>query len=205
MSAQSPYDKLGVSEGATFEEIQTARAQLVEELAGDQRKISEVEAAYDSVLMERLRLRQEGKIKVPDRIRFPEKLVQPAPAATPTTAAKSTQWLKSLVDQPAGKDIAFPGIAMAGLGTLVYFYPTAQVLQVAMALATGTTLYFTYRKERKLGRSILLGVTGLLLGFTLGGIAYTLLLPYFPMLPGNEIVISLVTFLVLWLVSSFTK
>ncbi|HTL88383.1 MAG TPA: CPP1-like family protein [Leptolyngbya sp.] len=205
MSAQSPYEKLGVSEGATFEEIQTARARLVEELAGDQRKISEVEAAYDSVLMERLRLRQEGKIKVPDRIRFPEKLVQPAPAATETTATKSTQWLKSLIDQPTGRDIAIPGVTMGGLGALVYLSPTDQVLQMAMALATGTALYFIYRKERKLGRSILLAVSGLLLGFAIGGIAYTLLQPALPMLPSNEILISLVTFLVLWLVSSFTK
>ncbi|MER3435750.1 MAG: molecular chaperone DnaJ [Leptolyngbya sp. ERB_1_1] len=205
MSAQSPYEKLGVSEGATFEEIQTARARLVEELAGDQRKISEVEAAYDSVLMERLRLRQEGKIKVPDRIRFPEKLVQATPTETPAPTAKSNQWLSSLIDQPSVQDIAFPAVGMAGLGALVYFYPTDQVLQIAMALATGTTLYFLYRKERKLGRAILLGVTGLLLGFAIGGVAYTLLLPSLPWLPSNEIVISLVTFLVLWLVSSFTK
>jgi len=205
MSSQSPYEKLGVSEGATFEEIQTARARLVEELAGDQRKISEVEAAYDSVLMERLRLRQEGKIKVPDRIRFPEKLVQATPSETPAPTAKSNQWLLSLIDQPSIQDIAFPAVGMAGLGALVYFYPTDQVLQIAMALATGTTLYFLYRKERKLGRAILLGVTGLLLGFAIGGVAYTLLLPSLPMLPSNEIVISLVTFLVLWLVSSFTK
>ncbi|MBW4443178.1 MAG: CPP1-like family protein [Plectolyngbya sp. WJT66-NPBG17] len=205
MSAQSPYEKLGVSEGATFEEIQTARARLVEELAGDQRKISEIEAAYDSVLMERLRLRQEGKIKVPDRIRFPEKLVQATPAETPAPAKKSTQWLTNLIDQPSAQDIAFPGVGMAGLGALVYLSPTDQVLQIAMALATGTTLYFLYRKERKLGRAILLGVGGLLLGFAIGGAAYTLLLPSLPMLPSNEIVISLVTFLVLWLVSSFTK
>lgn len=124
MSAQSPYEKLGVSEGATFEEIQTARARLVEELAGDQRKISEVEAAYDSVLMERLRLRQEGKIKVPDRIRFPEKLAQPAPTETPAPTAKSGQWLKNLIDQPSAQDIAFPGVGMAGLGALVYLYST---------------------------------------------------------------------------------
>ncbi|MBD2081403.1 CPP1-like family protein [Leptolyngbya sp. FACHB-17] len=205
MSAQSPYEKLGVSEGATFEEIQTARARLVEELAGDQRKIAEVEAAYDSVLMERLRLRQEGKIKVPDRIRFPEKLVQATPTETPAPASKSNQWLMSLIDQPSTQDIAFPGVAMVGLGTLVYLYPTDQVLQVSMALATGTALYFLFRKERKLGRAVLLGVAGLLVGFAIGGVAYTLLQPSVPMLPPNEIFISLVTFLVLWVVSSFTK
>lgn len=205
MSAQSPYEKLGVSEGATFEEIQTARARLVEELAGDQRKISEIEAAYDSVLMERLRLRQEGKIKVPDRIRFPEKLAVPAPVETPTPTTRSAQWLKNLVDRPNISDIAIPGITMAGLGALVYFSPTDAVLQIAMALATGSTLYFLYRKERKLGRSVLLGVAGLLVGFAIGGVAYTFLQPYLGGLFSNEVLISLVTFLVLWLVSSFTK
>lgn len=206
MSAQSPYEKLGVSEGATFEEIQTARARLVEELAGDQRKISEIEAAYDSVLMERLRLRQEGKIKVPDRIRFPEKLAAPTPVETPAPTKQSAQWLRNLVDQPSFRDIAIPGVTMTGLGALVYFSPTDAVLQIAMALATGSTLYFLYRKERKLGRSVLLGVAGLLLGFAIGGVAYTFLQPYLgALLLSNEVLISLVTFLVLWLVSSFTK
>lgn len=204
MSAQSPYEKLGVSEGATFEEIQTARSRLIEELAGDQRKISEIEAAYDSVLMERLRLRQEGKIKVPDRIRFPEKLVPPAQTESPAPKSQSGQWLRSLIDQPSSTDIAIPGAAMTGLGALVYFYPQDSVLQMAMALATGGALFFLYRKERKLGRSILLGVSGLLLGFAIGGVAFTLIQPYVP-LPPNEVFISLVTFLVLWIVSSFIK
>jgi hypothetical protein len=158
------------------------------------------------VLMERLRLRQEGKIKVPDRIRFPEKLAAPAPVETPAPANQSAQWLKSLIDQPSARDIVIPGMTMAALGTLVYFSPTNAVLQMAMALATGSTLYFLYRKERKLGRSVLLGVAGLLLGFTIGGVAYTFLAPQLSaLLLTNEVLISLVTFLVLWLVSSFTK
>ncbi len=205
MSAQSHYEKLGVSEGATFEEIQSARTRLVEELAGDQRKIAEIEAAYDAVLMERLKMRQEGKIKVPDRIRFPEKIVQPAPAEAAITANRPSQWLQTLIDKPSTRDIALPGATMAGLGALVYFYPQDSVLQLAMAIAMGGALYFLYRKERKLGRAVLLSVGGLILGFAIGGLAYTLLLPSIPALPANEIFISCVTFLVLWIVSSFTK
>lgn len=205
MSAQSHYEKLGVSEGATFEEIQSARTRLVEELAGDQRKIAEIEAAYDAVLMERLKMRQEGKIKVPDRIRFPEKIVQPAPTEAATPTNRSPQWLQSLIDKPSARDIALPGAVMAGLGALVYFYPQDSVLQLAMAIATGGALYFLYRKERKLGRAVLLGVGGLILGFAIGGLAYTFLLPSIPALPANEIFISWVTFLVLWIFSSFTK
>lgn len=206
MSDQSPYEKLGVSEGASFEEIQSARSRLVEELAGDQRKISEIEAAYDSVLMDRLRLRQEGKIKVPDRIRFPEKLAQPAPVeASPVPAARSPQWLQKLIDRPSLQDIALPAGVMAGAGTLIYFYPQDSTLQMAMAIATGATLFFIYRKERNLGRSVLLGIGALLVGFAIGGALYTLLQPYAAVLPRNDVFISLVTFFVLWIFSSFTK
>ena len=205
MSAQSPYEKLGVSEDASFEEIQSARVRLVEELSGDPRKVAEVEAAYDSLLMERLRLRQEGKIKVPDRIRFPEKLATPAPSETPAPAAQSSQWLKKLIDQPSTADIALPAAIMTGLGALVFFYPDPSVLQIGMAIATGSSLYFIYRKERKLGRAVLLGIGGLIVGFALGGIFYTLLQPHVPGLPSSEVFISLVTFIILWAFSSFTK
>jgi hypothetical protein len=205
MSDRSPYEKLGVSEGATFEEIQTARARLVAELAGDQRKISEIEAAYDAVLMERLRLRQEGKIKVPEGIRFPEKTVTATvEKAAPTQP--SPQWLQNLLDRPSVQEVALRAGVMGALGTLVYFQPTANVLQISMAIATGAALYFIYRKERKLGRSVLLGLLGLVLGFILGGVAFGLLSTQLAGLAiANDVFVSLVTFLVLWLVSSFTK
>jgi hypothetical protein len=204
MSAQSPYEKLGVSEGASFDEIQTARARLIEQSAGDQRRISEIEAAYDALLMERLRLRQEGKIKVPDRIRFPEKLVPPPPTEAPAPATQSSKWL-NFIDRPSTSDIALPAALMTGLGTLVYFSPAPPVLQVAMTTTTGSTLFFVYRKERKLGRSVLLGVGGLVLGFAIGGILYPLIEPHVFSMPLNEVFISLVTFFILWVFSSFTK
>jgi len=72
MSDQSPYEKLGVSEDASFDEIQDVRNRLLEQHGGDGIVRDVIEAAYDAILMERLRMRQEGKIKVPERIRFPE-------------------------------------------------------------------------------------------------------------------------------------
>ncbi len=79
MSDQNPYEKLGVSEDASFDEIQEARNRLLEQHGGDGKNLEMIEAAYDAILMERLRMRQEGKIKVPERIRFPEMRVQSLP------------------------------------------------------------------------------------------------------------------------------
>ena len=205
MSDRNPYEKLGVPEGATFEEIQSARSQLLEASVGDEKQRLEVEAAYDSVLMERLKLRQEGKIPVPDRIRFPEKLAQASPSALPSLSKRSPEWVANLVDTPGKIDIALPGGVQFLLGGLVVLSPTDAMLQLAMAVSVGSTLYFLYRKERKLGKAVLLGLGGLLLGFAIGAALNSFLSVYLPVQLGAEVFVSLVTFVVLWLVSSFLK
>ena len=65
MSDQNPYEKLGVTEDASFDEIQDAKGRLMQQHRGDQKLVESVEAAYDAIIMDRLRMRQEGKIKVP--------------------------------------------------------------------------------------------------------------------------------------------
>ena len=63
MSQQNPYEQLGVAEDATFEEIQAAKQRVIAQLGGDSQLQDNVEAAYDAILMERLKLRQQGKIE----------------------------------------------------------------------------------------------------------------------------------------------
>ncbi|WP_017804012.1 CPP1-like family protein, partial [Nodularia spumigena] len=84
MSDQNPYEKLGVSEDASFDEIQDARNRQLEQYNGDAKSLELIEVAYDAILMDRLRMRQEGKIKVPERIRFPELRVQLPAKDSPT-------------------------------------------------------------------------------------------------------------------------
>ena len=97
MSEQSPYEKLGVSETASFEEIQAAKNRLTQEYSNDVKTVEDIEAAYDSIIMERLKLRQEGRIKVPDRIRFAERQREtPPPPPTLSTMFSGQQeffWL----------------------------------------------------------------------------------------------------------------
>jgi hypothetical protein len=88
MSEQNPYEQLGVTEESSFEEIQEAKQRLVQQYQNDSKIVELIEAAYDSVLMDRLRMRQEGRIKVPDRIRFPERLTIPV-ESKPVTSSKS--------------------------------------------------------------------------------------------------------------------
>jgi hypothetical protein len=202
MSDKSPYERLGVDEESSFDEIQEARNRLVKEHSGDRKQVEALEAAYDAILMDRLRLRQEGKIKVPDRIRFAERRAEPPADYQPSPASQAPTWLQRLIDTPSRMDILLPAGLFVGVGVLSFVISPA----VTLALGVGFSIYFLARKENKLGRAFLLTFIGLILGVVLGLQLGTLLLPQFPQILGSvETVAALVTFVILWLVSSFLR
>ena len=208
MSYQNNYEKLGVTEDATFDEIQDARGRLLQQHSGDRKLLETIEAAYDAILMERLRMRQEGKIKVPEGIRFAERLSQAPPKASPVPVKQSVAWLQNLRDTPSSKDILLPGSLFLGLIALSVFYVTTgvQTLQLALVVGVGLSLYFLNRKEQKFGRAVLLTVSGLITGLIVGGLVGGLLLDQIPSIKLTvEQFSTVLTFILLWLISSFLR
>jgi len=204
MSHQKDYEKLGVNEESSFEEIQAAKEKLKSQHLNDEKELQMIEAAYDAILMDRLRLRQEGKIKVPDRIRFPEKITPPPSIGISEATNNAPSWLKNLIDTPSQKDILWPSGIYVGLSALSIFagINNPAILQLTLALGVGGCLYFLNRKENKFGRSVLLTVVAFITGLILGGILA-------PLLAGlgltNEILITVFTFIVLWAISCFCR
>ncbi|MBF2064528.1 MAG: CPP1-like family protein [Calothrix sp. C42_A2020_038] len=208
MSDQNPYEKLGVSEDATFEEIQTARSHLIEQYSGDSKRVEFIEAAYDAILMDRLRMRQEGKIKVPERIRFPERVVQPPPQETLPRRDQSPAWLDKILDKPTPGDVVLPLVWYLGLGAISIFYRTTgdQILQLSLIVGVGISVYFLNRKENRLGRAVLWTFAGLIIGLVGGGLIASAILPQIFMLGITSNQFSTVfTFILLWLISSFLR
>ena len=208
MSDQNPYEKLGVSEDASFDEIQDARNRLFEQHNGDAKRLETIEAAYDAILMDRLRMRQEGKIKVPERIRFPEARVQSLPKESQTPREQSPAWLQRMLDRPTPADVLLPGAWYLGLSAASVFYPATgdQVLQLALVVGVGISIYFLNRKEGKFGRAVLLTLVGLIIGLIIGGLIANWLLLQVPFinLTSNQFS-TVLTFILLWLVSSFLR
>ncbi|MFN6566442.1 molecular chaperone DnaJ [Nostoc minutum NIES-26] len=208
MSDQNPYDKLGVSEDASFDEIQDARNRLLEQYSGDGKSVEVIEAAYDAILMDRLRMRQEGKIKVPERIRFPELRIQSPLKESPAPREQSPAWLQRMLDRPSLADVLLPGAWYLGLSSISVFYPAAgdQVLQLVLVVGVGISIYFLNRKEGKFGRAVLFTLVGLITGLIIGGIFASWLLPQvqFLSLRPNQLA-TVLTFILLWLVSSFLR
>ena len=208
MSDQNPYEKLGVSEDASFDEIQDARNRQLEQYNGDAKSIELIEVAYDAILMDRLRMRQEGKIKVPERIRFPELRVQSPAKETPNPSQQSPAWLQRMRDQPSPRDILLPGAWYLGLSSMSVLTPSpgGQVLQLALVLGVGVSIYFLKRKEDKFGRAVLLTLVGLIVGLIAGGLIANWLLPQINLAQiSSDQFSTVLTFILLWLITSFLR
>lgn len=206
MTDQNYYDTLGLDETSSFEEIQEAKERLLNECGDDRKQKEEIEAAYDAILMERLRLRQEGKIKVPDRIRFAEEVPEKPPARPSSEAVTRMAWLSGLLDTPSRNDILLPAGVFGILAIAGVFQPS-----LGLALGVGATVYFLNRKEYRFWRAILLTVLGLALGLTIGILIGQGLGPQGAAMSGASVeavtqsVAAVLTMVVLWAVSSFLR
>ena len=58
----TPYGRLKVASGASFDEVQAARQARLDEAGDDPMARAQIEAAYDAVLMARLKERQQGRV-----------------------------------------------------------------------------------------------------------------------------------------------
>lgn len=204
MSEQNPYEILEVAENASFEDIQTARDRIISLHPEDEKCRQTVEAAYDSVLMDRLRKRQEGKIKVPEGIRFAERLAEKKPPKlSMPTISPSPNWFQQSLDQPDAKEVAIVGACYTALAGFALFSPSVDTLAFLLALGVGFSLYWLNRKEQKLGRALLLTLAALAMGALIGSALLQTGLPTDPVQP--QAILSCVMFVLLWLVDSFLR
>ncbi len=208
MSEQTPYQTLGLTEDASFEEIQSIKSQLSQKYQGDSRAIEVIESAYDAILMDRLKLRQEGKIKVPDRIRFPERIVENTPALSSLKISRSPLWLQGLIDTPSTRDILLPAGVFGALTGLSLLNPdrTGSSSSLLLVIGVFASIYFINRKEKKIGRAFLITLVALLLGVVLGTVLASLLTTSglaFGL--ASDQISCLLVFTLFWLASSFLR
>jgi hypothetical protein len=84
--SQDPYQRLGISADAGFEEVQRARETSLQAAGDDPMARARIETAYDSVLMGRLRERQSGTIS---SAAVTASRLEDQSASTPTTSPVS--------------------------------------------------------------------------------------------------------------------
>lgn len=204
MSEQNPYEILEVAENASFEDIQNARDRIIAQNQEDEKCRQTVEAAYDSVLMDRLRKRQEGKIKVPEGIRFAERLAEKKPSKLSMPQINpSPNWLQQSIDQPDMQEVTIVGACYTALAGFALLSQSVDTLAFLLALGVGFSLYWLNRKEQKLGRALLLTLAAIGVGALIGSALLQTGLQTDPVQP--QAILSCVIFVMLWLVDSFLR
>nr|CAD1835168.1 unnamed protein product [Ananas comosus var. bracteatus] len=179
MSVESALKLLGVSEGASFDDILRAKNATIASCKDDPEAVAQVEAAYDMLLMQSLSQRRSGKV-ANSSIRYAD--VKPVRSAG---TGPMPQWVQSTmknipvsIEPPSPSNLA----VQAGVyGAMMVFtfasgtsanipatYSGADVPGVVLATGFGASLYFLTKKNISLGKAAVITVGGLVVGAVVG-------------------------------------
>jgi len=185
--AQGPYERLGITADASFDEVQAAKQARLLEAAGDPKACSRVEAAYDAVLMERLKERQQGKVSTAAKSASQREQVPPAPKLAVMALPKLPQFpkfaqaaLPKVSAGAQGRDLWFP-IATTGVLLAVLVVVPAAPPELVLALATGMAVINLQRRTGKFLKAVGWSFGLLSLGLLLGGLLAAGLDPTLPL------------------------
>ncbi|MEX0587799.1 MAG: CPP1-like family protein [Cyanobium sp.] len=175
-----PYERLGVPADASFDEVQAAKLARLNEVGDDTMARSRIEAAYDSVLMERLKERQQGRVSSAAKTASQREQLAPPP---PRLSVPSLPQLQ--LPRVVAPKLALPGLALAmgrelwfplaASGTLLLLlllapsFPPDLVLALATAMAVINLQWRHRRFLAAVGWGFGLLCLGLLAGAILAG------------------------------------
>ncbi|GMY05401.1 protein CHAPERONE-LIKE PROTEIN OF POR1, chloroplastic [Fagus crenata] len=179
MSVENALKLLGVSDGASFDDILRAKNSVLATCKDDQDAIAQVEAAYDMLLMRSLTQRRAGKV-VNSGIRYAD--VKPV---SPPGMGSMPPWLQSTVknspisvETPSSGDLGIQAGVYGALIVLTYAngastssalpYAGADVPGLILAGSFGASLYFMTKRNVKLGKATLITLGGLVAGAVVG-------------------------------------
>ena len=186
-NSKDPYSLLGVNPGDGFEDVQKARDRVVASCGDDAVARARVEAAYDAVLMARLRDRQSGRLSSAAASASQVERQQVS-AGVPSTGNGPAALLTRLrgMSLPAP---SFSGVGLmpdlqlvqgqgllvrsiAGVLALLLLLLAPQTVDLLLALSTIAVFISQVRRGRRplgsLGWTLLLLIVGLVVGALLG-------------------------------------
>ncbi|KAL0454058.1 UNVERIFIED_CONTAM: hypothetical protein Slati_0745000 [Sesamum latifolium] len=176
MSVENALKLLGVSEGASFDDILRAKNSIIASCIDDQQAIAQVEAAYDMLLMWRLSQRRAGKV-VNSGIRYADVKPVNAPkmGSMPNWIQTSVKNSPISVEAPSANELGVQAGVYGALMVLTYVngasaspYAGADVPGLVLATSFGASLYFMTKKNVKLGKATVITIGGLVAGAVMG-------------------------------------
>ncbi|QEY31844.1 hypothetical protein EVJ50_05900 [Synechococcus sp. RSCCF101] len=182
--SQDPYERLGIRQDASFEAVQIAKQARLRDVGSDPRAQALIEAAYDAVLMERLKERQQGKVSSAARTASQQETTPARPVAAaggpmrqlprlPSFSLPQTSLLPQ-IEPAAGRQLWVPLLVQVGVLLVLVASPSAPA-DLLLAFSTGVCVLAQVRRQRRLlpalGWSVVLLSSGLILGELLATVA----------------------------------
>ncbi len=176
---QTPYQRLGLEPDASFDAVQAARQAGLDQAGDDPMARSRVEAAYDAVLMDRLKERQQGRVSTAARTASAKEQLTAAPppprlplpalprVALPRVSAPNISAPSLELVEGQDRWLALGGYGLLLLLLLLLPTPPAELV---LALATGLCVVFLQRRRRRFLAAVGWGFALLSLGLVLGGL-----------------------------------
>ncbi|XP_038723177.1 protein CHAPERONE-LIKE PROTEIN OF POR1, chloroplastic isoform X2 [Tripterygium wilfordii] len=193
LNVRDPYKRLGISREASEDEIQAARSFLINRYAGHKPSVDAIESAHDKIIMQKFYERRNPKIDVKKKVRA-------------VTQHRVVQAVASRFQSPSTQFIIKTSVAFLVLGALTILFPTEEgpTLQVAISLVA--TLYFLYDRLKSRIRAFLYGAASFAFSWLFGTFLMVSVIP--PLLKGPrsfEVMTSLITYVLLWVSSTYLK
>jgi type III secretory pathway component EscR len=124
--------------------------------------------------------------------------------STLTKATEPPLWLKQLIDKPGLPEVLTATGVFTLLGSFAIFNQTSpDSLSFLLALGVGFTMYWLNRKEQRLGRSFLLTLGSLAIGFIVGSLLLQVGLATVGLTP--IAITTLVILVFFWLTGTFLR
>lgn len=195
INVRDPYKRLGISREASEDEIQAARNFLIRQYAGHKPSVDAIESAHDKIILQKFYDRKNPKVDIKKKVRE-------------VRQSRVVQALTNRFRTPSTKFIIKTSIAFIVLGALTAFFPTEEgpTLQVAISLLA--TMYFIYDRLKSKIRAFLYGVGSFAFSWLLGTFLMVAVIPPVPVLKGPrsfEVMSSLITYVLLWISSTYLK
>ncbi|KAF5198330.1 Chaperone-like protein of por1 protein [Thalictrum thalictroides] len=191
INIRDPYKRLGISKEASEDEIQAARNFLINEYAGHKPSVDAIESAHDKIIMQHFHERRRPKLNIKKKVKD-------------LTQSRAVQAVTSRFQTPATNYILTTAILFAILGVLTVLFPTEEGPTFQVAISLLATIYFIYGRLKSKLRALLYGVGAFGVSWLLGTFMMVSVIP--PILRGQrslEVTTSLITYLLLWVSSTY--
>lgn len=194
INIKEPYNRLGISREASEEEIQAARNFLIQRYAGHKPSVDAIEEAHNKIIMQKFYERKRPKLNIKKKVRD-------------VTQSRYVQAVLNRFRTPAdSKFIVLTSVTFLVLGVLTYLFPTEEGPTLQVAISLMATIYFIYRRLKSKIRAVLYGAGAFIFSWLVGSFLMVSVIP--PISKGLrslEVMTSLITYVVLWVASTYLK